>query len=93
MFNGTTGKLIRVNDTSLEWGGLFDVDNNWTPPHTQHRVGIHADVEIDSNDVLGSCSPLTPAELKMLIKIITLVQGRLPVNEGDHLHLNRSLGN
>ncbi len=93
IFNGATGQLMRVNDTSLEWGGLFDFDNIWTPPHTQHRVGIHADVEINSDDALGLCSPLTAGELKMLKRIIRLVQGRSPVNEGDHLHLNRSLGN
>ncbi len=92
-FSAATGRILRVNDTSLEWGGLFDVNNNWTPPHTEHRVGIHADVEINSNDALGSCTPMTAAELKTLMKIITLVQGRLPVNEGDHLHLNRSLVN
>jgi hypothetical protein len=92
IFNLNVGRFIRLNDTSLEWGGLFDLNNNWTvPPHRQHRVGIHADVEINSNDVLGSCRPMTLSEKNILVKIITSVQGRPPLNEGDHFHLNRSL--
>ena len=29
---------------SLPWGGLFDVNGNWKPPHSGHRFGKHADV-------------------------------------------------
>lgn len=46
-FKFWTGTTMRVNDMSLEWGGLFDVQNNWSPPHSQHRVGIHADIEFN----------------------------------------------
>jgi len=38
------GKM-RLNDMSLEWGGLFDKDANWKPPHSSHRVGRSVDIE------------------------------------------------
>lgn len=44
--------MLRVNDMSLENGGVFDVEANgetgydWTPPHAEHRLGQNADVSI-----------------------------------------------
>lgn len=35
---------LKYNDMSLVWGGLFDLNNNWTTPHTTHRFGNNADV-------------------------------------------------
>jgi hypothetical protein len=40
----TTGTM-RLNDMSLEWGGLFDINGNWKTPHSLHRVGKSVDVE------------------------------------------------
>jgi hypothetical protein len=40
-----TGIAIGVNDMSLEWGGLFDKDATWAPPHGLHRVGKSVDVD------------------------------------------------
>lgn len=46
-----TSKPISINDISLKWGGLFDVDKDasgnlipWVPPHHEHRFGRQADV-------------------------------------------------
>jgi len=38
------GIRIRINDMSLEWGGLFDIGNNWSsvPGHSGHRIGRNA---------------------------------------------------
>lgn len=33
-----------VNEVSLEWGGLFDDDGSWRPPHNRHRTGEDMDV-------------------------------------------------
>jgi hypothetical protein len=40
----TTGTM-RLNDMSLPWGGLFDIDINWTTPHRAHRIGKSVDIE------------------------------------------------
>jgi len=40
-----TGIAIGINDMSLPWGGLFDIDNNWSTPHSKHRTGKSVDVD------------------------------------------------
>ncbi|MBP7796126.1 MAG: hypothetical protein KA059_05050 [Elusimicrobiales bacterium] len=37
-------EVLNINDISLIWGGLFDVNNNWKPPHTFHRYGRQVDI-------------------------------------------------
>ncbi|MCC8932270.1 hypothetical protein [Rhizobium sp. 'Codium 1'] len=41
---------IAVNDMSLVWGGLFDIDGTWGGPHQTHREGRHADVRSQTMD-------------------------------------------
>lgn len=36
--------VLRVNDASLVWGGVFDIKGSWTAPHIQHRRGLVIDV-------------------------------------------------
>jgi hypothetical protein len=40
----TSGKML-LNDMSLEWGGLFDINGSWGTPHSLHRVGRSVDIE------------------------------------------------
>jgi hypothetical protein len=42
----TTG-IMRLNDMSLKWGGLFDIDTQWTKSkgHKSHRNGRSVDIE------------------------------------------------
>lgn len=42
----TTGNM-KLNDMSLEWGGLFDLDESWTngKGHNSHRIGKSVDIE------------------------------------------------
>lgn len=40
---------------SLEYGGLFDFENNWATPHRSHRIGINADIGFSGIDNSGSC--------------------------------------
>lgn len=40
-FSATLG----INDMSLEWGGLFDINGNWIPPHRSHRRGMSVDID------------------------------------------------
>lgn len=39
-----SGRLLSINDMSLIKGGLFDIDAQWTPPHSSHREGKDADI-------------------------------------------------
>ncbi|MCM8808374.1 MAG: hypothetical protein NC926_10655 [Candidatus Omnitrophica bacterium] len=39
------GEVILINDISLPYGGLFDINGNWTVPHSTHRMGQNADIE------------------------------------------------
>jgi len=48
-FLSVTGRLLEINDISLERGGLLDVNGNpknWSPPHNTHRNGKYADIGI-----------------------------------------------
>jgi len=40
----TSGEM-RLNDMSLEWGGLFDISGQWRTPHNSHRTGRDVDIE------------------------------------------------
>jgi hypothetical protein len=44
----TFGVGPTFNDTSLQFGGLYDVDTTavWTYPHKAHREGINTDLRI-----------------------------------------------
>jgi len=38
------GERIYINDLSLPYGGLFDIEGNWDTPHNSHRKGENADI-------------------------------------------------
>lgn len=35
---------IAITDASLPWGGMFDINGDWTRPHQRHRTGQDVDV-------------------------------------------------
>lgn len=37
--------LMRLNDVSLPFGGLFDISGRWQAPHVSHRDGKDVDIE------------------------------------------------
>lgn len=39
------GQPMRINDISLERGGMFDIQADWNPPHDSHRSGTDVDIE------------------------------------------------
>jgi hypothetical protein len=47
---------LRINDMSLESGGIFDTRNNWINPHSGHRVGNQVDIGIKTILKDGSCN-------------------------------------
>jgi hypothetical protein len=62
---------LKINDTSLELGGLFDVDSAWTPPHQGHRRGRNTDIRTHEGCPVGqpNCS----------------CHDRLPILSGDQM--------
>ncbi|MGB9601025.1 MAG: hypothetical protein ACPL7I_10770 [Myxococcota bacterium] len=61
---------LRINDISLEYGGLFDIYNNWMPPHKTHRQGKNVDISavsveggmINKNDLIDVINELGLSE-------------------------------
>ncbi len=45
-YSGTASGRLLIDDMSLEKGGLFDIDNTWAPAHSEHRIGVIADIKI-----------------------------------------------
>jgi hypothetical protein len=45
-FRRATGLPLRVNDSSLPWGGVFDIDGGWERPHYNHRDGTDIDLAV-----------------------------------------------
>ena len=43
---GRFPRTLGVNDMSLPWGGLFDLDGTWHYPHMAHRTGRSADLDV-----------------------------------------------
>ncbi len=39
--------MLFINDISLPYGGLFDVDTNWRPEHKEHREGLDVDLRTE----------------------------------------------
>lgn len=67
------GLSLQLGDVSLPWGGLFDVDGGWQPPHALHRDGRGVDIDLQALDVrdIGSTTPgrteaLSPQFYKVL---------------------------
>ncbi len=43
---------LGLNDMSLPLGGVFDINSDWSPPHSRHRFGTDCDIDrrvIDAN--------------------------------------------
>lgn len=49
-FEDTGGDSLGINDISLPKGGLFDINNDWATPHSEHRAGTDADIDRDGFD-------------------------------------------
>lgn len=44
-FAALSGAPMRLNSASLVFGGLYDIADNWAPPHTTHRIGTDMDID------------------------------------------------
>ncbi|MBI5749594.1 MAG: hypothetical protein HZA00_10765, partial [Nitrospinae bacterium] len=78
------GVRLRINDMSLNEGGLFDIYNNYQPPHESHRFGRNADIEPAGVNSQGQCVNLDLAKLYQFIRDRTK---NPPKDEGNHYHI------
>jgi hypothetical protein len=84
------GIRLRINDMSLEYGGLFDCGsktvqpNTWQAPHNSHRIGKNADIGFTGIDINGGCVSINRRELREFIRRYTQNQ---PLIEADHYHI------
>lgn len=61
-----TPTLLHLNDASLKWGGVFDLDADWVPDHKEHRRGTVIDVRANSNS-----GAIPPELFKKFIEMAT----------------------
>ncbi|MBI5891353.1 MAG: hypothetical protein HZB47_11860 [Nitrosomonadales bacterium] len=86
--------VIHVNDASLMWGGVFDIDTEaeWNEPHEEHKRGSVVDIRANSKD--GAIPPANFDAFMQLAKD-RRVHARIhsPGESNQHFHvrlLNRS---
>jgi hypothetical protein len=63
--------VLRLNDASLERGGLFDIDfigrtAFWTPPHAEHRHGVVIDIQAN-----GTATAIPQRNFKEFERLMT----------------------
>jgi hypothetical protein len=84
------GVRLRVNDISLEWGGLFDNHlNDWRyhreRTHFEHRIGKSADIGFSGIDRNGRC--VIEIYRPDLIDLIELFTNDDVYPHRDHYHI------
>ncbi len=86
--------VLHVNDASLMWGGVFDIDTeaDWNTPHEEHMRGTVVDIRANSR--AGAISPSNFDSFMRLAKL-NKVNAKIhsPGETNQHFHvrlLNRS---
>ncbi|PIR18605.1 MAG: hypothetical protein COV48_06600 [Elusimicrobia bacterium CG11_big_fil_rev_8_21_14_0_20_64_6] len=69
---------LLVNDISLGFGGLFDINGDWQSPHITHRFGSQADVQKST----------IPEAHQAKFEEIAKKHGARILIEGTHYHLD-----
>jgi len=81
------GIRLRINDISIEWGGLFDTMNDWIlhpdTTHGEHRVGRSADVGTSGLNRVGTCVNINRA---LLLGFINRFTTDVVFPHNDHYH-------
>lgn len=88
-YGGRWNRNLAYNDSSLEWGGIFDISGNWSPPHSTHREGTNQDVR--ANGGLSSI-PFDAAIRQWFVERVTQLFGQAPLHESagtsnEHYHI------
>ncbi len=76
---------LMINDCSLEWGGLFDIEGQWIPSHYTHRDGNDTDIRTNGGIPMNG----THREAFDAIVDEEDPNSTAAVNpEGNHLHID-----
>jgi hypothetical protein len=82
------GIRLRINDMSLEYGGLFDTGNRWRQglgdAHAEHRIGENADIGFTGIDQQNKRANIRRVILLRIIR--NFARGRT-VEHDDHFHI------
>ena len=65
-----------INDASLEWGGLFDIDGDWDTSHKKHRRGVVIDIRANT-EVVNIPENLFDSFKNLAAKTKTIMAGRV----------------
>lgn len=85
-----TKTKIRINDMSLKWGGVFDIDGNWVEDeHRTHRKGLSADISryVVVNDKTGELKEIACKKDYKLGEFALDYHGKLICETGDRKHI------
>lgn len=85
-----SGDRLQFNDTSLEWGGIFDVSRDrqnkeWVAPHAEHRLGLETDLR--SKAVIGPERRLALLHLANKLGFGVLIHDGTVKGDVPHWHL------
>jgi hypothetical protein len=72
------GQRLGYNDMSLPYGGLFDINANWSTPHVSHRLGTDVDLRL-----------VPPQQRQALQQMIRSSGISTILVEGNHWHLRQ----
>lgn len=83
------GIRLRINDMSLESGGLFDINNNWRTPHRSHRLGSSADIGFTGINQNNQCVNINRLQLRTIFNDVANRNGTMVriLPEDDHYHI------
>ncbi|MFB3852092.1 MAG: hypothetical protein ACE14Q_09255 [Acidobacteriota bacterium] len=62
----TKEQKLRIKDMSLEWGGILDIDGDWSCPHVRHRTGRSVDLSRYTIKIVDGNSVLEDIDIKVL---------------------------
>ena len=77
------GGRLRINDISLIYGGIFDINGDWRPPHKEHRDGRSVDISKRSYEG----GTVTYDEIRRCLREIKRDSDIKILDEVDHFHL------
>lgn len=86
-----TGRKLSINDLSLLWGGLFDINNDWSPPHQTHRFGTDADINrVDGGGVFANCpdDEMLEQSIKETNRSLPRGKAALKCEQGGYKHVD-----
>ena len=84
LYDSITSPRLCINDISLPFGGLFDINGNWRRPHGSHRMGV--DIDIATRVVNEQGQVVGDVDRRRLERLVWRYRGTLR-DETNHYHI------